>query len=266
MSSDIAPVTVGRPETGIVRIGLNRPEKRNALDPGLRGALIEALAGALDDASVHAVILAGNGGHFCAGGDIASMAGLDAPAGRARMRLNHRLVRLIADAEKPVVAAIEGYAVGAGAGLALLADTMVLAETGAIGFPFFKVGLIPDYGILFSLPQRVGQARARRILLNAEMLRGADALAAGLADEIAPEGEAEAAALIRARTLAAMPPFAFALCKQQLRLAPQSLDAALEQEALAQASCFTTDDFAEGRAAFAAKRPPVFRGQEGRRA
>ena len=259
MSEISAVVTIDRPEDGIVRIGLNRPEKRNALDPELRLALIDELAGAMADDTVHAIILAGNGGHFCAGGDISSMAGLDAPTGRARMKSNHKMVRLIAESEKPVIAAVEGYAVGAGAGLALLADTVVLAETGAIGFPFFKIGLIPDYGILFSLPRRVGQARARQILLYARMLRGAEAVEAGLADEIAAQGDAEAVALERARTLAAMPAYAYALCKRQIGLAPVSLDAALEMEALAQASCMVTDDFAEGRAAFADKRAPNFR-------
>ena len=143
MSAEKSVLTIDRPAEGIARIGLNRPEKRNALDPELRLALIDGIEAVLEDSSVRAVILAGNGGHFCAGGDIASMEGLDAAAGRARMKSNHRMVRLIADAEKPVVAAVEGYAVGAGAGIALLADTVVIAETGAIGFPFFKVGLIP---------------------------------------------------------------------------------------------------------------------------
>ncbi len=259
MSGEEPVLTIDRPEEGIARIGLNRPEKRNALDPELRLALIGGIGAVLEDSSVRAVILAGNGGHFCAGGDIASMEGLDAAAGRARMKSNHRMVRLIAEAEKPVVAAVEGYAVGAGAGIALLADTVAIAETGAIGFPFFKVGLIPDYGILHTLPRRVGTARARQILLYARMLRGAEAVEAGLADELAPEGGAEAVALERARELAAMPALAFALAKQQIGLAPASLEAALEMEALGQASNFTTADFAEGRAAFREKRAPDFR-------
>ena len=259
MSAEKSVLTIDRPTEGIARIGLNRPEKRNALDPELRLALIDGIEAVLEDSSVRAVILAGNGGHFCAGGDIASMEGLDAAAGRARMKSNHRMVRLIADAEKPVVAAIEGYAVGAGAGIALLADTVVIAETGAIGFPFFKVGLIPDYAILHTLPRRVGAARARQILLYARMLRGADAVDAGLADELAPEGGTEAVALERARELASMPALAFALAKQQIGLAPVSLEAALEMEALGQASNFTTADFAEGRAAFREKRAPDFR-------
>jgi 2-(1,2-epoxy-1,2-dihydrophenyl)acetyl-CoA isomerase len=252
-------VTIERGSDGVARVALNRPDKRNALNGELRSALIEALGGVLSDAAVHAVVLAGEAGHFCAGGDIDGMAGLDAPAGRARMKQNHRIVRLLADAEKPVVAAVEGFAVGAGAGLALLADTIVIAEGGTIGFPFFRVGLIPDYGLLFTLARRVGEARARQLLLYARMVEAKDAVGIGLADELAPKGGAEARAGERAAALAAMPSYAFAAAKRQLWLAPQSLEAALEAEALAQAACFTTADFAEGRAAFRDKRSPDFR-------
>jgi enoyl-CoA hydratase/carnithine racemase len=252
-------VTIDRGADGIARVALNRPEKRNALNEDLRTALIEALGAILPDPAVHAVVLTGEGGHFCAGGDIDSMSGLDAPAGRARMKANHRIVRLLAECEKPIVAAVEGFAVGAGAGLALLADTVIAAEGATIGFPFFRVGLIPDYGLLFTLARRVGEARARQCLLYARMIEAKEAVAVGLADELAPRGGAEAQARERAKTLAAMPPYAFAAAKRQLWLAPQSLEAALEAEALAQAACFTTADFAEGRAAFRDKRQPSFR-------
>ncbi len=245
---------------GILRIGLNRADKRNALNPALRGALIEAFEAAADDAAVHAIVIAGNGGHFCAGGDIDSMDGLTPETGRARMKVNHRMVRLLAETEKPVIAAVSGYAVGAGAGIALLADTVVMGEGATIGFPFFRVGLIPDYGLLFTLPRRVGAARARQILLYARMLKGRDALDAGLADEMVADDDVEARALVRAQELAAMPPHAFAIAKRQLGLWPTSLEGALEMEAMAQAACFTTAEFAEGRAAFRDKRAPNFRG------
>lgn len=245
--------------SGIARIAINRPDKRNALNPETRGALIEAVTSALADDAVAALILSSTEGHFCAGGDIDSMAGLDVNSGRARMKENHRLARLLADAEKPVIAAVEGYAVGAGAGLALLCDSIVLAKSGAIGFPFFRVGLTPDYGILYTLPRRVGAARARQILLYARMLKGQEAVDEGLADELVPDGEAEIWALERAQALAAMPPHSFALTKRALALQPQTLDAALEMEAMAQALSFVGPEFAEGRAAFQEKRKPNFR-------
>ena len=256
----MAVVNIDAGADGIARVAINRPDKRNALDDEVRAALIEVLPRLLADDGVRAVLLAGEGGHFCAGGDIASMEGLDAPAARARMKASHRIVREIAAAEKPVVTAIEGYAVGAGAGLAMLGDTAVIAENGTIGFPFFRMGLIPDYAILHTLPRRAGGARARQILLHARMVPARDAVDMGLADEIAPPGGAEEAARERARALAAMPPFAFAVAKRQLGLWPESLEAALEMEALGQAGCFGAAEFREGFAAFAEKRPPDFRG------
>ena len=238
---------------------MNRPERRNALNPELRLALIDAVGRALADAATAALVLAGAEGHFCSGGDIDSMEGLTAQSARERMKSNHVLVALLANAEKPVIAAVEGFAVGAGAGLALLADTIVLAEGGTIGFPFFRIGLIPDYGILYTLPRRVGAARARQILLYAKLLKGKAAVEAGLADELVADGGAGARAVALAAELAAMPPHAFALAKRQLALQPASLDAALEMEAMGQALSFHTHEFAEGRAAFKEKRPPRFR-------
>ena len=253
-------VTVETVADGIRRIGLNRADKRNALNPSLRGALIEAFEAASGDDTVHAIVIAGNGGHFCAGGDIDSMEGLTPQTGRARMKVNHRMVHVLAETEKPVVAAVTGFAVGAGAGIALLADTVVLGDSATIGFPFFRIGLVPDYGILFSLPRRVGAARARQILLYARMMKGRDAYDSGLADELVDDDQVEARAVECARELAAMPPHAFAIAKRQLGLWPTSLEGALEMEAMAQAACFSTSEFVEGRTAFREKRAPNFRG------
>jgi 2-(1,2-epoxy-1,2-dihydrophenyl)acetyl-CoA isomerase len=253
-------LTIETPASGICRIGLNRTDKRNALNPEIRYALIDAFQAALDDEAVHAVILAGNGGHFCAGGDIDSMVGLTPQSGRTRMKVNHRVVRLMAESEKPIIAAVSGFAVGAGAGLALLADTIVMGEGATIGFPFFRVGLVPDYGILHTLPRRVGAARARQILLYARMMKGSEAFEAGLADEMVADDAVEDRAVALAQELAKMPPHAFGIAKRQLGLFPVSLDSALEMEAMAQASSFATSEFAEGRAAFGEKRKPDFRG------
>ncbi len=253
-------VTTDHPVEGVLRIGLNRPEKRNAINPELRYALIDAFTAARDDADVHAIIIAGNEGHFCAGGDIDSMAGVTVQSARARMKSNHLMVRLMAESEKPIIAAVEGFAVGAGAGIAMMADTVVMAETATIGFPFFRIGLVPDYALLYSLPRRVGVARARQILLYARILKGANAFDAGLADEMVGDGETEARAVELAIELAAMPPQAFAIARRQLGLFPTDLESALEMEAMAQAACMTSSEFAEGSTAFKEKRKPNFRG------
>ncbi len=259
----MAVVNVERRSDGIVRVAINRPDRRNALDDAVRQALIANLHDLLADESVLALVVTGESGHFCAGGDITTMEGLDSVGARARMKANHRIVRMLAEAEKPVVTAVEGYAVGAGAGLAMLGDTAVIAAGGTIGFPFFRMGLIPDYGILHTLPRRVGGARARQMLLHARMVPAGEAVEAGLADELVADGAAEETAFERARALAAMPPFAFAIAKRQLGLWPESLDAVLEMEALAQAGCFGAGEFREGFAAFVEKRPPDFRKMAG---
>ena len=244
---------------GIARIAINRPNKRNALSPECRNEMIEVVSASLGNPNINAIVIGSTKGHFCAGGDIDSMVDLTAAVGRTRMKDNHRLVRLILEAEKPIIAAVEGFAVGAGAGMALLCDTIILAETGALGFPFFRIGLTPDYGILFTLPRRIGSARARQILLRAQMLKGKVAVDAGLADELVAEGETDARAVERAQEMANMPPLAFALTKRHLAMEPQTLEAALEMETLSQSLTFLGDELTEGRTAFAEKRKPRFR-------
>ena len=239
---------------GIARLAINRPERRNALSPDARLELIAALDAALADPAVKAVVFGSTAGHFCAGGDIDAMGGNDARATRARMKLHHRFVRLLADAEKPVIAAVEGYAMGAGAGIALFADTIVLAESGAIGFPFFKIGLTPDFAISYTLTRRLGWAKARQLLLYAKTLRGKEAVDAGLADVLAPDGQAESRAFDLAKELAAMSPVSFGLTKRHLALEPRSLEAALEAEAMAQPLASISAEHIEARDAFLAKR------------
>lgn len=244
---------------GIARIAINRPDKRNAVSPEARNDLIDAVNAALTDTAVRAIVIGSTEGHFCAGGDIDSMIDLDVASGRTRMKDNHRMVRTLAEAEKPIIAGVEGFAVGAGAGIALLCDAIVLAEGGALGFPFFRIGLTPDYGILFTLPRRVGNARARQILLRAQMLKGKEAVELGLADELVADGGAEARAMEIAQEMADMPPHAFALTKRHLAMEPQTLEAALEMEAMSQSLAFVGSELEEGRTAFAEKRKPKFR-------
>jgi 2-(1,2-epoxy-1,2-dihydrophenyl)acetyl-CoA isomerase len=244
---------------GVWRIAINRPEVRNAISPDTRLELIDAFSGALANSAVTAILMGSTGGHFSSGGDIRTMGKGDARDARARMKLHHRFVRMVAESEKPVVAAVEGYAMGAGAGLVLFADTIVVAESGAIGFPFFKVGLTPDFAIPYSLTRRVGWARARQLIFYARTVRGKAAVEMGLADELAPDGQAEARAFELAKELAAMPPMAFSLTKHHLLKEPRSLDAALEAEATAQPLCSTGPEHTEGRAAFRESRKPDFR-------
>ena len=250
-------VLVDRPAERVARVMLNRPERRNALDGETRTQFIDACAAALGDETVRCLIVTGAAGHFCAGGDLTSMPKTTRDM-RIRMKDGHRGVRLLLDSEKPVVAAVEGHAAGAGASIALLADVIVMGRSAQISIPFLKVGLVPDWGMLHTLPRRIGAARARQAIYMARSFGSEEALAIGLADRVVDDEEVAAAALDQAQLLAALPPHAFGILKQQLAAMPTSLDTALEMEVLAQSICITGEEFAEGAAAFKAKRKPVF--------
>ena len=253
-----APALLERPEPGIACLALNRPRQKNALDLEIRELLLGYLEEAIEDASVRAIVIYGKGGTFCAGGDITTMKDTSPAAARARMQRGHRFVRRLYACEKPVVAAVEGFAVGAGAGLALLADCIVMGEGATMGFPFFKIGLIPDWGILHTLPRRVGVGRAKQLLLQARMVKAPEALSLGMCDQVVGNDGVLDAALVQARVFAAQPAHAFALVKRQLHLFPTELDLSLETETMGQALSFGTADFEEGRSAFLEKRKPSF--------
>jgi 2-(1,2-epoxy-1,2-dihydrophenyl)acetyl-CoA isomerase len=261
MTSTAASATVVRddPRDRVARLTLNRPERRNAINPELRSALRASLAAALEDPSVRAIVITGAGGSFCAGGDLGSAAPDAEPgAARARMAENHRLVRLLWQAQKPLVAAVEGWAVGAGAALALLCDTVVCGRSARFAFSFFRVGLVPDYGLSFTLPRRVGYTRANDLVLYARTLSGADGATIGLVDVAVEDDTVQEAALDRASLLAQQPPTAFALAKRMLTSLSPTLDSALDAEAASQALCFLGPEHEEGKRAFLDKREPRF--------
>ncbi|MDB5360978.1 MAG: caiD [Rhodospirillales bacterium] len=237
---------------------LNVPERRNALGVPLRQALVDALERLEADATVRAVVLTGAGGNFSSGGDLGGMDVADLAAGRERFRQTHRLVRLMIKSAKPLIAAVEGWAAGAGVGVALCCDTIVASAEARFVLSFGKVGLIPDFGLLQTLPLRIGQGRARQMMLYGEAVGAAAALEMGLIDQVVPPGMALAAAIERARLFADTAPLPVGLAKQYLAT---GLDAALDWERDMQSALFLTADHAEGKAAFLAKRVPVFTGK-----
>lgn len=236
---------------------LDFPERRNALAMPMRQRLVDALEAIEADRALRAVVITGAGGTFCAGGDISGMDVADLAAGRERFRLTHRLVRLLIKGGKPVIAAVEGWCVGAGLSLAMCCDTVVAAEDARFAAGFGKIGLVADLGLLHTLPARIGQGRARQVLLYGEPTDALRAAAIGMADHVVPSGTALQAALDRAALFHVAAPLPVALTRQHLAA---GLDAALDWEREAQSALFLTADHGEGKAAFLAKRPPVFRG------
>lgn len=252
-----APCVHQARDGAVLVLTLDNVARRNALAAPLRTGLIAALDAAEGDPGVRAVVITGAGGTFCAGGDITGMQVRELGAGRERFRASHALVRMMVHSAKPIVAAVEGFAVGAGFSLALCCDTVVAAQDARFGAPFGRIGLIADLGLNHTLPARIGAGRARQLLLYGEQIDAATAERFGAVDHVVPSGQALAFALDRARLLAEAAPLPLALTKALLA---EGLDEALARERDMQSTLFLTADHAEGRDAFLQKRRPQFRG------
>jgi 2-(1,2-epoxy-1,2-dihydrophenyl)acetyl-CoA isomerase len=250
-------VQVDSPAPGVARIRIDRIEARNAINDAVREGLHDALIAARDNAGVRAVVIGGMGGAFSAGGDLPSLAVLDEAGAYARLKSGHRIISLLWSFPKPVVAAVEKFAVGAGAGLALLADEVVIGEGAMLGFPFARLGLVLDWGLAGTLPRRIGAEAAKRLYVSAANVKGREALAIGMAEATVADDAVMDSAVARAAELAKAAPKAFALAKGRQRGdAEEALQ--LDREAREQAACVVSAEFAEGYAAFREKRAPDF--------
>jgi 2-(1,2-epoxy-1,2-dihydrophenyl)acetyl-CoA isomerase len=251
-------VLVDRPAPHVARLRINRPDKRNAIDFDVRQGFIDALPPLLADGDVRAIVFGGTQGVFSAGGDVASMEGLDEQGARDRFRHIHALCRLVATAQIPVVSAMEGFSAGAVVGLALLGDHIVAGHGTKVLFPFLKLGLAPDWGQLLTLPRRVGIGHARRILWSGQTVSGEEAFRIGLADTLVPDAAVMDAAVAKAAELALLPADAFARMKRRLNEPSPSLEAEFKREADDQAVLLTGPEFREGFDAFRSKRAADF--------
>ena len=256
-----AVVTLDRPAPHVARLLINRPDKRNAIDHEVRETLHGLLGEVEADAQVRAVVIGGAGGFLSAGGDTPSMVGLDEAGARERMRHIHRLCRRLVALPLPVVTAVEGMGVGAGVGLALLGDLIVAGPGTKFYFPFFKLGLVPDWASLLTLPRRIGHARAQQLLARSGSLTGAQAQELGLVDVLAAEdGAVMAAAVAEAAALAQLPREAYARMKRMLQPTAEEFDRVLQSEEDAQAALLQGPAFREGYAAMRDKRAADFIG------
>lgn len=236
-------------------------ERRNALSPGVWSGLRAELRDVMADPAIRAVVLTGEGGHFCAGGDISAMTHTGAHESRERLRGGHEITRLIVEGEKPVLAAVEGFAVGAGLSIAAACDIVVASSAAKFACSFNRIGLVPDFGAGWVLPQRVGAGRARWIMLTGDTFGAEQARDWGLVETLTEPGDAlRTATELATRMAAEAAPLSNAFAKALLARGATGLDGFLKAEADAQGILFTTQDFAEGRRAFLAKEKPRFEG------
>lgn len=249
---------------GVATITLARPDSANSLTDAVKRDLRDALHRAGDPA-VRAVVLTGTGRAFSAGQDLREHAtalesGVD--VGDVVRSWFSPLVHAIVDLPKPVIAAVNGSAAGAGAGLAFACDLRIAADTASFLMAFARVGLGPDTAVSWTLPRLVGQARAAAMLMLAEPVSAGQALEMGLVSAVVPAGELAGAAAELAARLAQGPTQAYAAIKEALAYgATHGLVDTLEREAAVQARCGRTDDHREATRAFLAKQAPTFSGR-----
>jgi 2-(1,2-epoxy-1,2-dihydrophenyl)acetyl-CoA isomerase len=253
-------------DDGVATLTLNRPAQRNAIDQAMRDGIARCLESVQRDAGVRALVITGAGAAFGAGGDLRGIAAAppDAAAWRARMQESHRWLRTLITLDRPVIAAVDGPAYGAGFGLALAADVVVASPRARFCLSFMRLGLVPDFGALYTLPRIVGVQRAKELMLSAREVDADEALTLGIAMEIVAADRVLARAQAIAASLVGASPLAISLVKRALGAAPGApLDTMLEIEADAQAICFTSPEHRDAVARFLDKQPAAFRWPEG---
>lgn len=265
--TSVVPSVVQTQRLGrVALIELNRPAALNALDKATRTALAAQLEAVARDNDIGVVVLAGAGRAFCAGADLKGGgpnpdSGLLHPA-RVLQYDFHPLLELITKMDKPVIAAINGAAVGVGMSLALACDLVVMASDAYLQSSFINVGLIPDGGISWLLQRRIGYGRSFEVLADAQKINAQRCLDLGVANRVVEPEKLRDTALGWATQLADRAPIAIALTKRLARLSQTaSLSDSLAMEVEMQAMCAATEDAREAMAAFAAKRKPTFKGR-----
>ena len=247
---------------GLARVTINRPDKLNALNGTVIAELGDAVTRIETDAAVRGVILTGSGQKaFVAGADIAELTAQTPMAGKARSILGQQVFRRLERCGKPVVAAVNGFALGGGCELAMACHIRIAGEHARFGQPEVKLGIGPGYGGTARLPRLVGKGRALELLLSGAMIDAAEACRIGLVNRVVPADKLLAEAETLLRTILENGPLAIRAC---LEAVDAGLETSLDQALLLEANHFgllsATEDMREGTRAFLEKRKPVFRG------
>jgi len=245
---------------GVATLTLNRPAQKNALDESVRDGLARRIDEIERDRSVRAVVLTGAGGAFCAGGDLRGIrsAELDNDGWRERMKRAHSWLARLLSLDRAVVAAVDGPAFGAGFSLALAADFIVASPRARFCMSFMRIGLVPDFGALHTLPRIVGVQRAKELMLSAREVSADEAKALGIVLDIVPQDMVLRRAQALAATFVHASPMAVSLVKRALAAGPTDLHTMLGMEADAQALCFGSAPHKDAVARFLDKQPARF--------
>lgn len=248
---------------GIAEIRLNRPQRLNAVTQQLYEELNAALGRAEADGEVRVVLLTGEGRAFCVGADLKEhKAGRTAYDRRQYLHGEQIVCKRLMQLSKPVVAAVNGFALGAGAEMAIASDFVLMAASAQIGLPEISIGTFLGGGVTYLLPRLVGLAKARELVFLGERINGEEAVRIGLANRVLPDEGFLDAAREFARKIASKAPLSMQLAKKQLNTAAENtLDAALTAELEGMMFVGTTEDWQEGIDAFAEKRSPIFKGR-----
>lgn len=246
---------------GVATITLNRPDSLNALNAAMRRELLAAVKGAGRDDAVRAVVLTGAGRGFCSGADLRGGA-TERAFRRVLTDEYNPLIVSIRELPKPVIAAVNGVAAGAGVSLALACDLVYASEDARFIQAFIRIGLVSDSGSTRTLVRALGRHRAAALIFGGEPLGAAEAEAAGLVNEVVPGDQLSATVQAAAAKLAAAPTRAIGLAKRAINHAEDApLAESLAMEASLQELAGRTEDHAEGAAAFGEKRGPRFVGR-----
>lgn len=254
-----SPVRQQIHEDGYAIITLDRPERRNALNLEIKKLLAQAVETLASDPRVHALVITGAGGYFVAGTDIAEMRDMT-PTQHNSLQTG-RLFEVVDGCKKPVIAAIEGYALGGGCELALACDIIIASRAARLGQPEINVGIIPGAGGTQRLLRTIGKYRAALLTLTGEPLTAEEAFNAGMISQLCEQGEALQRACTVARRIAQQPPLAVMAIKELLATGEDApLHSMLKRERSHFVQLFDTQDQKEGMTAFLEKRKPVYRG------